>query len=138
MTICIPIFFLSSFLSFVVDWLFKNIDIENVRKIRRISLCLELTLTLKFIAVGNISTYARLSIFSYIFLSFLFLFFSYPRNNNKKKGISTLSSCGNPEALPELPPGDEHRLQRAALNLQQKLILREWLKENRLQSYYSR
>lgn len=55
-----------------------------------------------------------------------------------KKGISTLSSCGNPEALPELPPGDEHRLQRAALNLQQKLILREWLKENRLQSYYSR
>ncbi|CAG9797240.1 unnamed protein product [Chironomus riparius] len=53
-------------------------------------------------------------------------------------GISTLSSCGNPEALPELPPGDEHRLQRAALNLQQKLILREWLKENRLQSYYSR
>lgn len=53
-------------------------------------------------------------------------------------GISTLSSCGNPQTLPELPPGDEHRLQRAALNLQQKLILREWLKENRLQSYYSK
>lgn len=53
-------------------------------------------------------------------------------------GISTLSSCGNPQTLPELPAGDEHRLQRAALNLQQKLILREWLKENRLQSYYSR
>lgn len=55
-----------------------------------------------------------------------------------RSGISTLSSCGNPQTLPELPPGDEHRLQRAALNLQQKLILREWLKENRLQNYYSR
>ncbi|KAG5675377.1 hypothetical protein PVAND_005286 [Polypedilum vanderplanki] len=62
---------------------------------------------------------------------------------SSSSGISTLSSCGNPEMLPELltkelPPSDEHRLQRAALNLQQKLILREWLKENRLQSYYSR
>lgn len=73
--------------------------------------------------------------FSYFILNFLSLFLP---SNNGKKGISTLSSCGNPEALPELPPGDEHRLQRAALNLQQKLILREWLKENRLQSYYSR
>lgn len=53
-------------------------------------------------------------------------------------GISTLSSCGDPERLPELPPGDEQRLQRAALNLQQKLILREWLKEHRLQHFYSR
>lgn len=53
-------------------------------------------------------------------------------------GISTLSSCGDPERLPELPPSDEHRLQRAALILQQKLILREWLKENRLQHHYSR
>uniref|UniRef100_A0A182S5L9 Apoptosis-resistant E3 ubiquitin protein ligase 1 PH-like domain-containing protein n=1 Tax=Anopheles maculatus TaxID=74869 RepID=A0A182S5L9_9DIPT len=52
--------------------------------------------------------------------------------------ISTLSSCGDPERLPELPPGDEQRLQRAALNLQQKLILREWLKEHRLQHHYSR
>lgn len=58
--------------------------------------------------------------------------------NNTQKGISTLSSCGSPETLPSLNPTDEHRLQRAALNLQQKLILREWLKENRLQSYYSR
>lgn len=53
-------------------------------------------------------------------------------------GISTLSSCGDPDRLPELPPSDEHRLQRAALILQQKLILREWLKENRLQHHYSR
>lgn len=62
-------------------------------------------------------------------------------NHFYSSGISTLSSCGNPQtlqSLPELPPGDEHRLQKAALNLQQKLILREWLKENRLQSYYSR
>ncbi|CRK94157.1 CLUMA_CG007676, isoform A [Clunio marinus] len=57
---------------------------------------------------------------------------------SSSSGISSLSSCGNPHALPELPPGDEHRLQRAALTLQQKLILREWLKENRLQSHYSR
>ena len=53
-------------------------------------------------------------------------------------GISSLSSCGDPDRLPELPPGDEQRLQRAALNLQQKLILREWLKEHRLQHHYSR
>lgn len=75
----------------------------------------------------------KFSIFFFSQISFLVLYLKY-----QKKGISTLSSCGNPEALPELPPGDEHRLQRAALNLQQKLILREWLKENRLQSYYSR
>jgi apoptosis-resistant E3 ubiquitin protein ligase 1 len=59
-------------------------------------------------------------------------------SNPTNEGISTLSSCGSPEALPSLNPSDEHRLQRAALNLQQKLILREWLKEHRLQSYYSR
>ncbi|XP_037926273.1 apoptosis-resistant E3 ubiquitin protein ligase 1 isoform X4 [Hermetia illucens] len=53
-------------------------------------------------------------------------------------GISSLSSCGDPDRLPELPPGDEQRLQRAALHLQQKLILREWLKEHRLQHHYSR
>ncbi|XP_055594596.1 apoptosis-resistant E3 ubiquitin protein ligase 1 isoform X2 [Uranotaenia lowii] len=56
----------------------------------------------------------------------------------RDRGISSLSSCGDPERLPELPPGDEQRLQRAALNLQQKLILREWLKEHRLQHHYSR
>lgn len=53
-------------------------------------------------------------------------------------GISSLSSCGDPDRLPELPPGDEQRLQRAALHLQQKLILREWLKENQLQHHYNR
>ncbi|XP_055683198.1 apoptosis-resistant E3 ubiquitin protein ligase 1 isoform X1 [Lutzomyia longipalpis] len=56
----------------------------------------------------------------------------------RQKGISSLSSCGDPDRLPELPPGDEKRLQRAALSLQQKLILREWLKEHRLQHHYSR
>ncbi|KAJ6649770.1 Apoptosis-resistant E3 ubiquitin protein ligase 1, partial [Pseudolycoriella hygida] len=56
----------------------------------------------------------------------------------RTKGISTLSSCGDPERLPELPAGDEQRLQRAALHLQQKLILREWLKQNRLQHLYSK
>lgn len=53
-------------------------------------------------------------------------------------GISSISGCGNPERLPELPAGDEQRLQRAALHLQQKLILREWLKENRLQHHYAK
>lgn len=55
-----------------------------------------------------------------------------------QSGISSLSSCGNVQTLPELPPGEEVRLQRASKILQQKLILREWLKENRLQQYYSR
>lgn len=54
------------------------------------------------------------------------------------KGISSLSSCADPERLPELPPGEEQRLQRAAFHLQQKLILREWLKENRLEHHYTR
>ncbi|XP_062126180.1 apoptosis-resistant E3 ubiquitin protein ligase 1 isoform X3 [Drosophila sulfurigaster albostrigata] len=54
------------------------------------------------------------------------------------KGISSLSSSGDPERLPELPPGDEQRLQRAALHLQQKLILREWLREYRMQHHYQR
>uniref|UniRef100_A0A0K8VHG6 HECT-type E3 ubiquitin transferase n=1 Tax=Bactrocera latifrons TaxID=174628 RepID=A0A0K8VHG6_BACLA len=56
----------------------------------------------------------------------------------RDKGISSLSSCGDPERLPELPPGDEQRLQRAALHLQQKLILREWLRDHRLQHHYQR
>ncbi|XP_034670108.1 apoptosis-resistant E3 ubiquitin protein ligase 1 isoform X1 [Drosophila subobscura] len=54
----------------------------------------------------------------------------------RDKGISTLSSCGDPERLPELPPLDEQRLQRAALYLQQKLILREWLRDHRMQHHY--
>lgn len=53
-------------------------------------------------------------------------------------GISSLSSCADPERLPELPPGEEQRLQRAAFHLQQKLVLREWLKENHLDQHYAR
>lgn len=53
--------------------------------------------------------------------------------NSKEKGINRLI-----DRLPELPAGDEQRLQRAALHLQQKLILREWLKQNRLQNLYSK
>ncbi|KAF7994519.1 hypothetical protein HCN44_003991 [Aphidius gifuensis] len=44
-----------------------------------------------------------------------------------QKGISSLVSCGQVEALPELPPQDEERLQRAARLLQQRLVLRQWL-----------
>lgn len=51
-------------------------------------------------------------------------------------GISSISSCGDPDRLPALPAGDEQRLQRAALLLQQKLILREWLKVNRMHHHY--
>lgn len=40
--------------------------------------------------------------------------------------------------LPQLPAGEEQRLQRAALQLQTKLILQEWLKQNRLQHLYTR
>lgn len=40
--------------------------------------------------------------------------------------------------LPTLPAGEEQRLQRAALHLQQKLILRQWLKDNRLEHLYTR
>lgn len=57
-------------------------------------------------------------------------------------GISSLSTLTNseqmPDNLPELPPGEEQRLQRAALHLQQKLILRQWLKDNRLEHLYTR
>lgn len=52
--------------------------------------------------------------------------------------LSTLTSLTDPERLPELPPGEEQRLQRAALHLQQKLILRQWLKDNRLEQHYTR
>jgi len=75
-----------------------------------------------------------------VFIIFCFFASIYfvQHNNAVSIGISSLSSCGDPEKLPELPPGDEQRLQRAALHLQQKLILREWLKEHRLQHHYSR
>lgn len=53
--------------------------------------------------------------------------------------MSTLTDPDRlPENLPELPPGEEQRLQRAALHLQQKLILRQWLKDNRLEHHYAR
>lgn len=73
-----------------------------------------------------------LHIHTYIIKVLILIMFFWPT------GISSLSSCGDPDRLPELPAGDEQRLQRAALHLQQKLILREWLKENRLQHHYSR
>lgn len=53
-------------------------------------------------------------------------------------GISSLASCGEVESLPELPPQDEARLQRAARVLQQRLILRQWLADHGLQSYYQK
>lgn len=53
-------------------------------------------------------------------------------------GISSLSNCADLERLPELPAGEEQRLTRAAKILQQKLIFREWLKDNKLQHHYSR
>lgn len=53
-------------------------------------------------------------------------------------GISSLSTLTDPDRLPELPPGEEQRLQRAALHLQQKLILRQWLKDNGLEHHYTR
>ncbi|XP_020287983.1 apoptosis-resistant E3 ubiquitin protein ligase 1 [Pseudomyrmex gracilis] len=56
----------------------------------------------------------------------------------RKKGISTLASCGEVDALPELPAQDEERLQRAARLLQQRLVLRQWLTDHGLQNYYQR
>ncbi|XP_068632769.1 apoptosis-resistant E3 ubiquitin protein ligase 1 [Battus philenor] len=59
----------------------------------------------------------------------------------REYGISTLSGCGSPEALerlPELPASEERRLRRAALVLQQRLILRQWLATHRLQHAYSK
>lgn len=57
-------------------------------------------------------------------------------------GISSLSTLTDserlPENLPELPPGEERRLQTAALHLQQKLILRQWLKDHRLEHHYAK
>lgn len=55
-------------------------------------------------------------------------------------GISSLASCGTVEVehLPQLPAGEEQRLQRAAQQLQQRLVLREWLRHFRLHQYYQR
>ncbi|XP_014210245.1 apoptosis-resistant E3 ubiquitin protein ligase 1 isoform X2 [Copidosoma floridanum] len=56
----------------------------------------------------------------------------------REKGISSLASCGEVEALPELPPQDEERLQRAARSLQQRLVLRQWLADHGLHNHYQR
>ncbi|XP_039305532.1 apoptosis-resistant E3 ubiquitin protein ligase 1 isoform X1 [Solenopsis invicta] len=56
----------------------------------------------------------------------------------KKQGISTLASCGEVNALPELPAQDEERLQRAARLLQQRLVLRQWLMDHGLHNYYQK
>ncbi|XP_043274766.1 apoptosis-resistant E3 ubiquitin protein ligase 1 isoform X2 [Venturia canescens] len=56
----------------------------------------------------------------------------------RKKGISSLASCGEVEALPELPPQDEERLQRAARLLQQRLVLRQWLTDHGLNVHYQK
>lgn len=40
--------------------------------------------------------------------------------------------------LPELPASDEDRLQKAAVLLQQRLVLRQWLIKHNLQLYYPR
>ncbi|XP_072939156.1 apoptosis-resistant E3 ubiquitin protein ligase 1 [Epargyreus clarus] len=56
-------------------------------------------------------------------------------------GISTLSGCASPEQLerlPELPAAEERRLRRAALVLQQRLVLRQWLATHRLQHAYGK
>ncbi|KAJ8964885.1 hypothetical protein NQ314_004549, partial [Rhamnusium bicolor] len=50
--------------------------------------------------------------------------------------ISQLAQCGQLGELPELPAPDEQRLQKAALLLQQRLVLRQWLTKYTLQSYY--
>ncbi|XP_049826095.1 apoptosis-resistant E3 ubiquitin protein ligase 1 isoform X3 [Aethina tumida] len=56
----------------------------------------------------------------------------------KEKGISQLSQCAQLGELPELPATDEQRLQEAALVLQQRLVLRQWLAKFALQHYYPR
>ncbi|XP_043473097.1 apoptosis-resistant E3 ubiquitin protein ligase 1 isoform X1 [Leptopilina heterotoma] len=56
----------------------------------------------------------------------------------RENGISSLASCGEVDNLPELPPQDEERLQRAARLLQQRLVLRQWLADHGLHNYYQR
>ncbi|XP_011496613.1 PREDICTED: apoptosis-resistant E3 ubiquitin protein ligase 1 [Ceratosolen solmsi marchali] len=59
-------------------------------------------------------------------------------SGSASSGISSLVSCGEVEALPELPPQDKERLQRAARLLQQRLVLRQWLTDHDLHNYYQR
>ncbi|XP_033327204.1 apoptosis-resistant E3 ubiquitin protein ligase 1 isoform X3 [Megalopta genalis] len=53
-------------------------------------------------------------------------------------GISSLASCGDVDALPQLPAQDEERLQRAARQLLQRLVLLEWLQDHGLHNYYQK
>lgn len=62
--------------------------------------------------------------------------FSKYKNLFKNKGISQLSQCGQVDNLPELPAPDEQRLQKAAVLLQQRLVLRQWLVKYSIQHYY--
>lgn len=59
-------------------------------------------------------------------------------NDSNVTGISSLASCGEVDALPELPAQDEERLQRAARLLQQRLVLRQWLTDHGLHSHYQK
>ncbi|CAB0031725.1 unnamed protein product [Trichogramma brassicae] len=59
-------------------------------------------------------------------------------SGSASSGISSLASCGEVESLPELPPQDEERLQRAARLLQQRLVLRQWLVDHGLHNHYQR
>ncbi|CAG5108850.1 Similar to AREL1: Apoptosis-resistant E3 ubiquitin protein ligase 1 (Homo sapiens) [Cotesia congregata] len=59
-------------------------------------------------------------------------------SGSSSSGISSLASCGEVGALPELPAQDEERLQRAARLLQQRLVLRQWLSDHGLSSYYQK
>ncbi|KAF3423738.1 hypothetical protein E2986_09352 [Frieseomelitta varia] len=59
-------------------------------------------------------------------------------NDSNVTGISSLASCGEVDALPQLPAQDEERLQRAARLLQQRLVLRQWLTDHGLHSHYQK
>lgn len=59
----------------------------------------------------------------------------------REYGLSSLVGCGTPEQLdqlPELPAAEEKRIRRAAQQLQQRLVLRQWLITHELQHAYSR
>ncbi|XP_012283747.1 apoptosis-resistant E3 ubiquitin protein ligase 1 isoform X1 [Orussus abietinus] len=59
-------------------------------------------------------------------------------SGSASSGISSLASCGEVDALPELPAQDEERLQRAARLLQQKLVLRQWLADHGLHNHHQK
>ncbi|XP_025831555.1 uncharacterized protein LOC108738064 isoform X2 [Agrilus planipennis] len=59
-------------------------------------------------------------------------------SSSASSGISQLTQCSQIANLPELPASDEERLLQAALSLQQKLILRQWMSKFSLLNYYPR